>query len=92
MSALIIVDFTTQDNEQLTQYGAAASTLLSRFGGEYLSKGGIEPLFGNSTFETKVVIQLPDREAALAWYYSPEYQELLPVRGKAMNCQFHLVG
>ena len=92
MSALIIVDFTAQDNDQLTQYGAAASTLLSKYGGEYLSKGGIKPLHGEAQFETKVVIQFPDREAALSWYHSPEYQELIPTRSKAMKCQFHLIG
>ena len=92
MSALIIVDFTPKDPEQLAQYAAAAPATLAKFEGEVLAKGHAEALHGQSAFKTKVIIQFPDRAKALAWYESAEYQQLIPVRDQGMESQFQLLG
>ena len=34
---------------------------------------------------------LPDRESALRWYDSPEYQQLIGVRSVAMDARFSLL-
>ena len=36
-------------------------------------------------------MQFPDHEAALRWYNSPEYQQLIELRGIAMNFRFSLL-
>lgn len=91
MSALIIVDLTPTDTEQLTRYSAQAGATLVPFGGEFIAKGAIETLHGDSAFKIKVVIRFPDRDSALNWYKSDAYQEIIGIRDLGMNSQFHLV-
>ena len=44
--------------------------------------GAMEALEGESP-DGVVILEFPDREAAKAWYYSPEYQARIPFRQKA---------
>lgn len=92
MNALMIIDLSPLDQEKLGEYSAMAAETLVPYGGEYIAKGPIESLQGNTTFSTKVVIQFPDREKALNWYQSDAYQSLIPIRDQAMHSQFHLIG
>ncbi len=92
MAALIIVDLIPLDKEHLTRYSTMAAESLIPFEGEFLAKGDIEPLHGDSSYQVKVVIQFPDREHALNWYYSDTYQKIIPIRDQGMESQFHLVG
>jgi uncharacterized protein (DUF1330 family) len=92
MSALIIVDLTPIDKDKLSAYSALAAETLLPFSGEFLAKGAIETLHGESAFTTKVVIQFPDRESALNWYASEAYQKIIPTRNLGMDSQFHLIG
>ena len=91
MSALIIVDLTPTDRDRLSTYSALAAETLVPYFGEFIAKGPIEPLHGDSAFSTKVVLQFPDRESAENWYRSEAYQAIIPIRDQGMNSQFHLV-
>jgi uncharacterized protein (DUF1330 family) len=92
LSAYVVVDLTVKDPEKLSQYSAAAAPTVAKFNGQFLAKGKIEPLHGASAFQNKVVIQFPDKESAVNWYRSPEYQQLIELRSAGMDCQFHLIG
>ncbi|VAW53254.1 hypothetical protein MNBD_GAMMA06-2023 [hydrothermal vent metagenome] len=91
MSTLIIVDLSITDKEKLNTYSALAAETLVPFGGEFIAKGAIEALHGEAQFQTKVVIQFPDRESATNWYASSAYQKIISIRNQAMSSQFHLV-
>ena len=92
MPAYISINFTPIDPDKLQQYGAAVPATLSNYAGEYVVKGAIEPLCGQSEFKTQVILQFPSKAHALAWYNSAEYQALLPLRNSAMHAQFQLIG
>lgn len=92
MTALITVDLTPTNKEQLGFYSAKAAETLIPFGGEFIAKGAIEALHGNSIFQTKVVIKFPDRDSATDWYHSDAYKQIIPTLDKGMQSQFHLVG
>jgi len=92
MTALIIVDLTPINKDNLTAYSAAAAGTLLPFEGEFIAKGAIEQLHGKSSYSTKVVIQFPSKEKASDWYHSDAYQAIIPLRDKGMDSQFHLVG
>ncbi|VAW53647.1 hypothetical protein MNBD_GAMMA05-1175 [hydrothermal vent metagenome] len=92
MSALIIVDLTPTDKEKLSTYSAMAVETLVPYGGEFLAKGPIEILHGESAFQTKVVIQFPNRDSAVNWYNSAAYLAIIPTRDLGMRSQFHLIG
>jgi len=91
MTALIIVDLTPIDENQLSTYSALAAKTLVPFGGEFIAKGAIEELHGDSSFQKKVIIQFPDRASAVGWYNSGEYQQIIPIRDLGMLSQFHLL-
>lgn len=92
MTTLIIVDLTPTDTDKLGAYSAQAADTLTPYGGEFLTKGPIESLHGDTSLTTKVVIQFPDRESAVNWYQSDAYQTIIPTRDLGMDSQFHLVG
>jgi len=92
MTAYIIIDLTPTDKEKLSLYGAMAAETLVPFAREFLAKGEIEVLHGNTDYKMKVVIQFPDRDAAINWYRSEAYQKIIPTRDLGMHSQFHLVG
>jgi len=92
MTALIIVDLTPTNKEQLGVYSTRAAETLIPFGGEFIAKGSIDTLHGESDFQMKVVIQFPDRDSATNWYHSDAYQKIIPTREQGMKSQFHLVG
>ncbi len=92
MTALIIVDLTVIDKEKLMLYSAAAAQTLVRYKGEFIAKGAIEILHGESHYKTKVVIQFPDKASATNWYESAEYQKIIPIREQGITSQFHLIG
>jgi len=54
-------------------------------------KGDIDVLAGRTEYEMKVIIQFPSTESALNCYNSKAYQEIIPLREEAMECQFHLI-
>ena len=92
MSALIIIDLSPTNKEKLSTYSSLAAETLVPYGGEFLAKGPIKALHGNAPYQTKVVIQFPDRDSAVGWYESAAYQALIPIRNQGMDSQFHLVG
>lgn len=92
MSALVIVDLTPTNTEALAAYSSKAAETLIPFGGEFIAKGPIESLHGGCEFQTKVVIEFPDKDCATAWYNSPAYQAIIPIRDHGMHSQFHLIG
>jgi uncharacterized protein (DUF1330 family) len=92
MTALIIVDLTPTNKEQLVVYSTRAAETLIPFDGEFIAKGPIETLHGKSDYQMKVVIQFPDHDSAINWYRSDAYQQIIPTREQGMKSQFHLVG
>jgi len=92
MSAYIIVGLTPKDTDKLHQYGASVPPILAKYSGEILTKGPVEKLQGNFVHKVQVVIAFPNREKALGWYHSAEYQALIPVRDLGMDSEFQLVG
>lgn len=93
MNAYVVVDLTPQDKEKMQQYSAAAAATIAEYQGEFIAKGAIEALGQNElSFSTKVIIQFPNKEKALAWYQSDAYQKIIPLRDQGMKSQFHLVG
>jgi uncharacterized protein (DUF1330 family) len=61
-------------------YLARVDATLAPFGGRFLIHGGtVEPLEGEWASDL-VVIRFPDMAAARAWYRSPAYREILPLR------------
>lgn len=91
MKSLVIVDLTPKDKEKLMQYSALAAETLAPFNGQFIAKGAIEILSGEAPYQTKAVIEFPDKESARGWYKSESYQAIIALREEGMESQFHLV-
>lgn len=91
MTTLIIAKLNPKDADKVGEYSKRAAPTVAAFGGEFLSKGSLSPLHGDSKFAKAAIISFPSREGALGWYQSKAYQDLIVLRDEAMDCQFLIV-
>ena len=93
MAAYLVITAQIHDRERfISGYGAAAAELSARFGGEYLVRApGLEVLEGAHPGGSLVVSKWPSKAAALAFWRSPEYQEIKKLRDGIADCQVLLV-
>ncbi len=84
MPAYIIVDMgavAPEDEGAWKAYVAMAPATIERYGGRYLTRGGaIDVMEGDWSPHGIVIVEFPDREAAMRWYGSPEYAPALKIR------------
>ena len=92
MSAYVIVEFTVKDPDVYREkYAGNAGKSAKEYGAEILANSNWEILDGAPMLSSGVIVQFPDHETALRWYSSPEYQQLIEVRGIAMDVRFSLL-
>ncbi len=92
MSAYVIVEFTVKDPDVYRdKYAPIAGQTAKKHGGEVIAAGNWEALYGNSSLTSGALVRFADRETALGWYNSPDYQQLIEVRGIAMEVRFSLL-
>ena len=94
MTAYMIVTAKVHDRDAFIQgYGRAAGALVEQFGGKYVLRGPgaqlLEGDFGDGA--SMVISEWPDREAALAFWNSPEYQEAKKLREGLADCQVVII-
>ena len=94
MPAYMIVTAKIADRDAfISGYGAAAGALVAQFGGRYVLRGpGAELLEGEFGDGASMVIsEWPDKEAAKAFWDSPEYAEAKKLRADIADCQVLLI-
>jgi uncharacterized protein (DUF1330 family) len=92
MSAYVIAEFTVKDPDVYREkYASNAGKTAKEYGAEALANSIWEILDGDPMLSSGAIMRFPDRETALRWYNSPEYQQLIEVRGVAMDVRFSLL-
>lgn len=94
MPAYMIVIAKIADRDAfMAGYGKAAAALVTRFGGRYVLRApGAELLEGSFGDGASMVIsEWPDKQAARAFWNSPEYAEAKRLREGAAECQVLLI-
>lgn len=93
MFAYVVVDAKIIDPEQQKLYGAKAASVVAKFGGEYLARGGKLNVkeTKRGTPERLVIVKFPSYEQAENFYNSSEYQEALKISEKATERTFSIV-
>ena len=79
MSAYLIARINVTDPEKYKTYARQTVELAERYGGRFLVKGGEQVQIEGSSPDRHVVIEFPDRETAMKWYESDDYQSILPI-------------
>jgi uncharacterized protein (DUF1330 family) len=81
MAAYIVADVEVTNPEGYAGYTREVPSTLAPFGGEFVVRGGrTETLEGDWQPKRLVVIRFDSLEQAQAWYRSPAYQAILPIR------------
>jgi uncharacterized protein (DUF1330 family) len=81
MAAFVVVQESIENEAVFAQYRAKAPATVEAYGGKFLARGGnLEVLEGELPHKRLVILEFPTRQDAIAWYNSPEYQEILPLR------------
>ena len=64
----------------ITLYLERIDATLAPFGGRFLIHGGDRKVLEGTWTRDLIVIEFPDLGSASAWYASPAYQAILPLR------------
>ena len=84
MTAYAIATLRNLDmNAEIADYARRIEDTMAPYEGRFLIHGGPQrPLEGSWHGQITVLLEFPDIEAAQAWYDSPAYQEILPLRAR----------
>jgi uncharacterized protein (DUF1330 family) len=87
----LIADVEVSDQAGFQKYAAQVPATLTPFGGRDIIRGGkIIPLEGDAPHRS-VVIEFPSIEKAQAWYNSPAYSAIRPLRQSSAKARLFLV-
>ena len=90
--AYVVNQVEVHDSVRYAQYAALGRAAIVQHGGRILAAGGtVETLEGDPLPARVVIVEFESREAALAYYHSPEYQAARAVRGGAATVRFAVV-
>lgn len=77
MTHYIVAHIAIHDRDRYAQYEAGFMPIFEKYGGQILAVNDApEVLEGPPDTRRLVILAFPDREAALAWAGSPEYQDI----------------
>ena len=93
MTCYVLARIHIHDPDGYEPYRTLAGPTVEAWGGQYRARGGdaqwLEP--GDDPIGRVVVLEFPDRESALGWYHSPEYQAAAAIRHAASTASVLLV-
>lgn len=88
----ILAEVNVTDAEGMKPYAAATPAIIAKFGGHYIVRAGkTASLEGAPPAPRIAVIEFPSFAVAQAYYNSPEYSAIRPVRQKAATSRLFLV-
>ena len=90
MSVYIVVQFSVHAPEQFEEYAVASRSTIAQYNGRVVARGKVEEIRGSAPHPLGAILEFPDREAAVGWYHSKEYQALVPDRDAAAETTFVL--
>lgn len=83
-AAYLIGQIEVKDAAKYEEYRKQVPATVTKFGGEYLVRGGtIVKLEGQSPPGRTVILRFPSLEQAKAWYDSPDYSGPKSIRQSA---------
>jgi uncharacterized protein (DUF1330 family) len=92
MAAYLIFDVTVTDLPGFLEYARRAGPTVAQYGGRFVGGPGTpETLEGDWTPQSLVILEFPSVEQAHAWWSSPEYGEIKPIRERTATSKVLLV-
>jgi uncharacterized protein (DUF1330 family) len=91
MPAYVMANVEVNDPQAYGEYTRQVPGTLAQYGGHFIVRGGEPQVFEGSPLPRMVVIEFPSVEQADAWYHSPEYQAILPIRQRNARTSFLVI-
>jgi uncharacterized protein (DUF1330 family) len=86
MRAFFVATVTIRHPEKFQEYAQKASATFARHGGQAVLRGKVDgALAGGVDHQALGIVGFPDADALSAWFNSPEYQALVPLRDEAAD-------
>lgn len=93
MSAFVLVEVNIQDPLVYEEYKKLTPGSVEAYGGKFVIRGNpVQVMEGSWDFDRMVLLEFPNKERALEWYNSEEYQKAKKIREKASSANFFIVG
>jgi uncharacterized protein (DUF1330 family)/quinol monooxygenase YgiN len=90
-SAFYIAEFEVSDPEGLKPYSARVQSTLAPFGGRFVKRGGVIAALEGEPPKGMVMIAFDSVQQAQAWYDSPAYREIRPIRHRSAKTRAYVV-
>lgn len=92
MAAYLIANIDVEDSAAYEEYKAKVPAIVSKYGGEYLARGGRFVILEGGWKPSRVaVLRFPDIESVQALYDSPEYEPLKSLRQRVTKTDFVVI-
>jgi uncharacterized protein (DUF1330 family) len=92
MRGYILAEVEVTNPEGYKEYSGMVLATIEKFGGKFLSRGGVNtPLEGEWPPRRRVILEFPTVEAARQWYDSPEYEKPRALRIANSNSRLLLL-
>ncbi|UOO81069.1 DUF1330 domain-containing protein [Uruburuella testudinis] len=90
--AYYVAEFQPAGNESIRPYSAAVENTFKPYGGRFIVRGGeADVKEGFGVQGRLVMIKFDSLAQAQAWYQSPAYQQIIPIRQRAGNSRTYIV-
>jgi uncharacterized protein (DUF1330 family) len=89
--AYYISEFEVTDPEGIRPYSAAVDATFAPFGGRYAVRAAKTISLEGEPNKRVIVIAFPSLEQAQAWYNSPRYREIMPIRHKSAKSRVYIM-
>ncbi len=77
----VIAQLRVTNPENYKEYVDKVTSIVKKFGGEFLVRNGEYQIFdGETKFQRIVLLKFPSYERALEWYNSEEYKPIKQIR------------
>jgi uncharacterized protein (DUF1330 family) len=91
VAGYLILHGEVTDPDGYEEYKEKAQVILAEHGARYLARGGGATPVEGEWLPRFVVVEFPSYEAALAFYHSPEYQEVAEIRKRCSKSAVAIV-
>jgi uncharacterized protein (DUF1330 family) len=89
--AIYVSEFEVTDPDGMKPYSANVENSFASFGGRYIVRGGSVVSQEGMPSKRIVMIEFPSMAQALAWYDSPAYARLKPIRHRYATSRVYTV-
>ena len=92
MTYVVVTIKKVLDLEAFCEYATRVAPIIERYGGKYVAVDKTPDVrSGEWPFVRTVVVAYPNIAAARAWYDSPDYQQIIPIRVRAIDANIAMV-